>query len=455
MKTKVNIFLILIMIIFFIFSMLISLSYYNIMFYSVLVSYFLALIVVNNNNYAKNIINLPTVFLAGFGVFLLGRFFAILINSNLNNYLYCIDFIFNYCASSDQAFYLVCVLNLILIFFSLSFAVVGTVKVGVNSFKLKNNVKLFTFICLFFVLFSLYYSIESIYKAINSGYMALYASQAEAYQSPYVLLINSIASASLAFLYSIRERISNKFFLLIFLIYVLSLLLTVLTGSRSGFIAGLIIFLWLFYKNKKIKFHKIIILASITLIGLFSLDKLASFTGAREFNNTTSMSLSETLSEVIYGQGVTLMVFNTSMSTENYPLLGFLKVILPGIQGFYSFFGIDKRYQFDWSSYMTYNENKIAYDEGYGLGWSIFSDLYIISFGFLPLFCFFVYIFGLFIVKIISKESCFNNGLIFISIIYFFALNRGSISPYIFTLIIYIFLSIYYGTLSFKRRKIN
>lgn len=453
MRSRVNFSLILLMIIILTLSLLITVAQYNVMIYAVIFNYFLSLIVVNNNSYNNNLINMQTVFLAGFGVFILGRFFAAIINHEFIEYLYCIDFIFNYCASDDQILYLTFILNIILIFFSLSFLVVGEKKVKLENFHLKKNFILFYFICLFFVLLNLYFSVEAIYKALSSGYMALYASQAEAYQSPYSVLVGSIASAALAFLYSVRKKISKKLFILIFLLYVLPLILSILTGSRSGFVAGLILFLWFFYQDRKIRINKIIFFIPLAFLIIFSLDKIASLTGAREFSSTDNMSLLEVISSVFYSQGITLMVFNTSINIEDYPLLGFLKTLFPGIQMLYGFFGIDNRYQFDWSSYMTYNENKAAYFEGYGLGWSIFSDLYILSFGFIPLFCVFIYLFGRFMVKIQSQKTIFNSGIVFISIVYFFSISRGSISPYIFTIIIYIIFSMYYGVFSLGWRK--
>lgn len=452
MRVRINFLLILLMIFSLVGSLLITFTIYDVMMYSIILNYFIALIIVNNNNYNYNLINMQTVFLAGFGVFILGRFFGVLLNPDLTKYLYCIDFVFNYCANHYDTLYLNFIINIILIFFSLSFCVVKEPVFKSENLKLR-NIGLFYFISFFFIILNFYFSVESIYKALSFGYMALYASQAEAYQSPYAVLVSSIASASLAFLYSIKNRVSKKFLITMIVLYIIPLLLSILTGSRSGFIAGLILFLWFFCKNKKINFRKIIIFAPLVFLLIFSLDKIASLSGAREFSSANDISFIENISNVFFSQGISLMVFNTSINIENYPLLGFLKTIFPGVQFFYGFFGIDKRYEFDWSSYMTYKENRVAYYDGYGLGWSIFSDFYILSFGFIPLFCLLIYFFGKFMVFIQSKNTIFNRGIIFISMIYFFAISRGSISPYIFTIIIYIVFCIYYGVLGFKRRK--
>lgn len=453
MRSKVNFFLVIFMTIVFLLSMLITFIYHDVMVYGIILDYIVSLILVNNNSYSKNIINIQTIFLIGVGFFIFGRFFAVILDPDLSKYLYCIDFIFDYCASFEQSFYLNLILNLILISFSISFVSLRENKIGYQNLNKKRNLNFLCVFCFLFILINLFLSFSAVYTAITSGYMALYASQAETYQSPYSLLVTSVATASLGFLYSIRHKINKRLFLILFILYILSLMLNILTGSRAGFITGLILFLWFFYKEKKIKFHKVILFIPFFALVVFSLNRLASVTGARDFASTNNLSQLQVFANMFFSQGITLMVFNTSINVENYPLLGILKTLFPGIQIFFSFLGVDKRYQFDWSSYMTYNENKIAYDQGFGLGWSIFSDLYILSFGFLPLFCIFIYIFGLFIVKILTKQSYFNSGIIFICVTYFFSLSRGSISPFIFTLIIYTIFSIYYGTLNLGGRK--
>ncbi|MDC4861984.1 O-antigen polysaccharide polymerase Wzy, partial [Acinetobacter baumannii] len=66
------------------------------------------------------------------------------------------------------------------------------------------------------------------------------------------------------------------------------------------------------------------------------------------------------------------MVFDISLKYSDYPVLGYLKVILPGVQVLYSFFGVNERKDFNWSSYVVYNENISAYLNGNGLGWSLY-----------------------------------------------------------------------------------
>lgn len=137
------------------------------------------------------------------------------------------------------------------------------------------------------------------------------------------------------------------------------------------------------------------------------------------------------------------MVFDISLKYSDYPILGFWKVVLPGIQIFYNIFGITDRKDFNWSSYVVYNENYGAYMNGNGLGWSIYSDFYAFSFGFLSLFCLFVFCFSRFIIKAIVSKNFYFNGIILIMVSTFFTINRSSISGFIFILFTYTLLYLF------------
>lgn len=417
-----------------------------------IISFILVFYIVNVENKTKNFINLQSFFLFGFLLFFMGRFLALFLDKNIYSSIFCINFIFSYCENFSNIFYLVLILNLILISYASAFVIKpkkyhDKAKESIISKKRISIIYVITFLSLLFVINAL---IDTIMLAITEGYMALYINQAESYQTPYGLLITTVSVAGMAVIYSVKRDIKPLLFNAIFAIFILTLLSSILTGSRSAFISSLLLIIWHFYKNKNMSILKYLVFSLFFILIIYSLDVIASISGARPVDNTR-VSFLQSIANSLYGQGTTLMIFNSSINVESYPLLGYVKTLLPGIQVLFPPFGINQRYEFDWSSYMTYHENRAAYNEGFGLGWSIFSDLYLLSFKFLPIFCLMVYFFGRFTLYVNSANSIFKKGLLFICIISFFGLSRNSVSPLIFTIIVYMIFSLYLRSLKLKR----
>jgi hypothetical protein len=146
------------------------------------------------------------------------------------------------------------------------------------------------------------------------------------------------------------------------------------------------------------------------------------------------------ISDAFYSQGGTFLIVNEALKIDNPPLLGYLKTLLPGIQILFTSFGVTERYKFDWSSNLAYKLDKILYQEGFGLGWSVFADLYFLAFGILPLYLIMLFFWGKWLNILDSKQSQFIKAASFIFVFYVFALPRNSISPVLFTLLIYLIL---------------
>lgn len=451
-----KVFLFILMIIFLIISMLsLYLSdKYSISSILLLLNFFLTFIIVNMNNRFNNLINLQSFFLLGFFIFFLGRFASFLLEKSLYSQAFCINFIFYYCENMPNIIYLILVLNLILISYSLGFVFRDKSKHTVfYNYKIsKRKILIIYIFALLSLLLVISNNVKTIILAITQGYIALYANQAEAYQTPYALLISTFSVTSMAILYSFKHQVRPLFFNTIFSLFIMSMLSVILTGSRSVFVSSLLLLLWHFYGQKSVSKIKYLLLLIFCFLTFYTIDIIAALSGARP--NQESTGFIQTISENLYGQGITLMVFNSSINVESYPILGYIKTLLPGIQILFSPFGINERRDFDWSSFMTYSENRQAYQEGFGLGWSIFSDFYILSFKFLPVFCLFVYLFSRFTIYISDANNNFKKGLLFICIMSFFGISRASISPLIFTIIIYIIFSLYSGSLRIKERAI-
>src|SRR5690606_11612412 len=89
--------------------------------YLLIINFLISFFIVNMNNLNTNLINMQSIYLLGFLVFFLVRFVAFLLDSSLYDKLFCTDFIFNYCSSSTDINFLIFLLNLILVAFSMGF----------------------------------------------------------------------------------------------------------------------------------------------------------------------------------------------------------------------------------------------------------------------------------------------------------------------------------------------
>lgn len=444
------------MLMFFVVSLLIFSYNYYVSILLTIFNLFFTFYLVNNNKYSINIVNPQTILLLGMSVLIFGRFFSVLLDDKYLASIFCIDFIFYYCSSLEGAYKLIIYLNSILVFFSLAFIIPITKNNIKNNKNIYFNLKQKKILIVFTVgvLSTLYLIFENFYKiqlVMGSGYLALYEGQAEDYETPYSLVLSSISIASLALLFSLKDFSFNskKLFNILFFIVVFKLLMAIATGSRSHFIAGLILLIWYIFYDKKLKIKHYLILSLSFFVTISSVNYIASLSGARVIDNI-ERSFFENIAYIFYNQGTSLMVFDISLKYSDYPILGFWKVIFPGIQIFYNIFGITDRKDFNWSSYVVYNENYGAYINGNGLGWSLYSDLYAFSFGFLPLFCIFIFCFSRFIVKAIASNSLYFDGIILIMISTFFAINRSSISSFIFILFIYTLMYLFFVKFKWK-----
>ena len=417
------------------------------MVYTTLMLYGVAFFIVNHNK--TNLVNLSTFFLIGFGLLILGRFIGYVVYPEKYDFyeLFCFDFFFSYCLTNIESINIIFFFNLSLLVFCLGYVFSVSQNVGNNkSPKIidkkisKSSIKLFLIPISYLLLIILFYNLLNTIKlALSGGYMALYASQAEAYQTPFTLIINSTLIAILAILFtntSQKKPISH--FKIVFYLLILLGLISILSGSRNGFIGALFVLLWhLFYDKKvsKLYYSVVIFFGLIVIASTNYLSDLLEVRGAGVESNMRA-----SISDAFYSQGGTFLIVNEALKIDNPPLLGYLKTLLPGIQILFTSFGVTERYKFDWSSNLAYKLDKILYQEGFGLGWSVFADLYFLAFGILPLYLIMLFFWGKWLNILDSKQSQFIKAASFIFVFYVFALPRNSISPVLFTLLIYLIL---------------
>lgn len=405
---------------------------------SIMFNLFLSFFIVLRTSPDKYLIKLSLVYLTGFLLFICGRYIANILGVKE---IYCFDFGYQYCLDTSEKIKINFLVNFSLIFFVLGFTYKSRKLVSpLSTYNQYFNKKiLLVIIFLSFVtgFISLYFQLDMVTKAILSGYGVLYEGQTDFYQPPLALLSNTIFLATLAIAYSVNKSIKPVIFYLLISIYIFGQLISVLAGARSGFIAALIVLLWLFLGSAKLTLKKITIIIG-AIFTVFLTNYLASISGARITSSNGSI-YEKIVEEVFYGQGISMMVFSLGTLESDYPLLAYLKTIFPGIQAIYTFFSDINPYELSFSQSLTYRLAPSVYYNNMGWGWSLLGDFYAFSFGFSVIFLFYNFIWGRLIFKIslLSNVSIYYRGLFFCFLIMIFSINRASISYLIFLVVLY------------------
>lgn len=440
---------------FMIFNSLFSIFLYNFYNYdfifslSLVLNLIISFYVLIKNSPENYFLKLSIVYLMGFSLFICGRYIYGLFG---DWDIYCFDFGYNYCLNESERIKTNFLINFSLVFFVFGF-LFNSKKIGKFLQKKEEayiNYKVLVFItviCFLTGFINLYFQLEAVLKAISGGYITLYEGQTEAYETPFSLIVSTIFLATLSIVYSVNKKIKPIYFYALIFIFIFGQSLGILTGARASFITALVVLVWIFLGSEKVNLKKIILILSILAIIPF-VNYLASISGARVVSSGGSIS-DKILTEVFYSQGISMMVFSLSTLETSYPLLAYLKVIFPGIQVIYSFFGELNQYDLSFSQSLTYRLAPSVYYDNMGWGWSLLSDFYAFSFGFSALFLLYNFMWG----KLIFRISLYNNkniyyrGLFFCFLVLVFSISRSSVSYLIFLVILY---TILYWSLKFK-----
>lgn len=401
-------------------------------FINLIISYFILF----NNSPEKQVVKLSLIYLLGFSLFVGGRFISGLFG--VGN-IYCFDFGYFYCLDFMEILKINFLIHFSLIFFVFGF-LYNKNKPRVREARGSINNKILSFVILisFFSGFcSFYFKTQAIALALSQGYMVLYEGQSQSYSTPLSLVIDTIFVATLAVIYSLKDRIKSYYFLTLISVFIITQLLGVLTGARSSFILGIIILIWVLLGDREINIKKL--LFSIPLVFLlFSANYIASLSGARVADSGITF-FEKFIIDIFYNQGITMMVFSLGVIDNNFPLLAYLKVLLPGIQVFFSFFENIYQYELSFSQNLTYRLAPNVYYENMGWGWSLLGDFYAFSFGITILFLIYNFFWGkvIYTVSLYSESSIYYRGLFFCFIVTLFSISRSSVSYLIFLIIVY------------------
>lgn len=288
---------------------------------------------------------------------------------------------------------------------------------------------------LIFTAFPLLYktTYTSIIDAVNFGYLSAFKnSQSDSYSTPLALLALLFVTVGLGLSYTIKHQYP-RFYKAYLLLFIINSFMSIMTGGRAGLVTTLFMILWFKYHNKK-GGGQLIKLFFLSVIIVIVLNYIMTLTGRLV---GVDMSFSDLVFNLIDSQGVTFFVFSLSTTITDYPVLPYIKTIIPGSAVIYNL--IVERiapHSASFPNYLSWKIDSDLYGKGYGLGWSLFSDFYLFSLGIYPVYLLFCVFWGR-LLAILSQNSCYTNGLVVALMPSIYLANRSTISSIVPYFILY------------------
>lgn len=377
--------------------------------------------------------SLYAIYLIGFALFLGGGHLS---NVLTHSESFCFDFGYYYCLGKYDEMKLFS-----LVYYSLLCSFVGYEVLKIKSVRLNSHAKFnkivitLLFICFAFVMFYLIKSMLAKISLANLyGYLSLYSDQAgDSIKLPIELFFMGFCIATLSCFFSIKELYGSFFFKCSLLAFVIVSLISILTGSRGGITSMFFIIIWLKFAHKKFNYRYYIYTVVVMIGVIYGVNFLLTFTS----RSAVEADFFELLGSVFSSQGITLMVFDLSSKTDGYPLLGYIKYIFPGSQYLLNMMNSVSLHEYSFPHYLTHFYAPNLYSQGYGFGWSFLGDLYVFSFGIIPIFLAFNFIFGMALKYIQSSNTFYMRGLSFCLASQIFVLSRASLSTVIMLVLMY------------------
>ena len=172
-----------------------------------------------------------------------------------------------------------------------------------------------------------------------------------------------------------------------------------------------------------------------------------------------SLSDWEMLLSFISGQGITLMIFDASRLIEEYPILPYFNSLIPGVSSIYATLTGETLHSYDvtFPAYMGYCFNTSLFYKGFGLGWSVLSDIYLYANRYSLIFIFLSFVFGFIFsrIELYAISSRFYKSLLFTLAFPLMMLPRSGLNTFC-TLLVYFFvvvLGLIFFIQLFKRGK--
>ena len=403
-------------------------------------------------------INPFILFFLTFGLFIGGRFFGKVLGYNAQ--IFELDFFITYTASPARKIEL-----MILVIGFIWASVVGYIcsclykpkKVLDFPTTITTNAAIANIVdksFYFLAIVVVYSCLKNLSKVLSEGYVALYLKeQTEAYSGGNGMWgVLMLIFFGLAYGYGTRG-IQKKYLLL----YVIQSIFSIIMGQRGGFGTTLLILLWIYSFKHEISLKKMMICCVVgVLLILFAFS--FSIRAAAQLGND-SLSDWEMLLSFISGQGITLMIFDASRLIEEYPILPYFNSLIPGVSSIYATLTGETLHSYDvtFPAYMGYCFNTSLFYKGFGLGWSVLSDIYLYANRYSLIFIFLSFVFGFIFsrIELYAISSRFYKSLLFTLAFPLMMLPRSGLNTFC-TLLVYFFvvvLGLIFFIQLFKRGK--
>lgn len=229
-------------------------------------------------------------------------------------------------------------------------------------------ISIITIILLIIFWFPISYGLISTF--MMSGYEGLYEGQTEynfGYQRLASLLLPIMAASGI--LSNNKKVLSMSLFVL-----ALYVIVNLLVGQRALLFVWVLIGLWLYNLiTKKELPHVRMIVIGIALMVFAQF--LESFRGGR-----SDFGVENPIAKFIYVQSLTYILPSIVENLDNtWPILTYVTMFFP-VAGISSLLGfVSGTHNFSSGAYFAYSLNPYLFENGFGLGWSVFLDLYILG----------------------------------------------------------------------------
>ncbi|EJB1795593.1 O-antigen polysaccharide polymerase Wzy [Vibrio parahaemolyticus] len=352
---------------------------------------------------SNKILNLQLLFIMTFGLFIGGRFIAYFLGYEYSPFT--TTFFLQYTLSPEAKFDLVYRVVTFVYFYSIGCSLVPVANFNVTVIKTNTSEFIVKFSYIVFIFFVLYYffTLSSLFKnALQLGYASLYSSQGG--EVDFGGAAASIMYTLLLFFLGYNVASKDKKGMVLYLsLFFLIAFTYLLIGARAKFGASFLLLIWLYFRNREFSLIRFSLISSLGIFAILSLSELS----IRFSDVESELNLTESLLKFIYSQGITLMVADLVDKIDNYPNLAYFQLFLPAVSSFLGIFTSVDRFGTSFGNYLAYSIDPTMYYNGLGLGWSVISDIYLLSARYIPIFCILSMLFG-YVVSLISWLSIRN-----------------------------------------------
>ncbi|WP_233882879.1 O-antigen polysaccharide polymerase Wzy [Paraburkholderia flagellata] len=326
------------------------------------------------------------LFSASFYLFICGRFIAIFLGYDSGEGAFDLNWMTSYVASQDirgsSFLYLssfICLYNIGYFLF--------VFERNYETDDREVNIYIVSLLIIVFSLLQIYSGLSAVVSAFKGGYESIYAAQAGEY-SAGAATISILFYVSISLAFTTKSSLTRR---VAIVLLIASSIISLIAGTRGGFISVLMLLVWLYGRNNSISARKI---ATIFVLMGLVLEVVMQFSARTSGHD--DLNIAEIPLYFVYSQGVSLGVFAFSQTVSAFPLTAYIQSLMPGALFILkSFSGAVELHNANFLNYLSWTASPSGYAAGFGLGWTLLSDLYVYSFGFFPVFAIFSLLCGL------------------------------------------------------------